>query len=140
MISMTSFAQSQVFNEKADSRKEISDAITKAKTAGKNVFIMIGGNWSPWSKLFQDFSFKTPEVHKALNDNYVKVCLSARENKDILIEYGSPNRLGFPVFCILNSDGKLIHTQDSGLLEEGDGYDKQKVVDFMLKWTVSANK
>jgi len=131
MISATSFAQDKVYNEKADSTKDIAEAIAKAKTSGKNVFIMIGGNWGAWCNLFDKFSKETPEIAKVLNDSYVKVCVSARENRDLLIKYKTPNM--YPFIVILNSDGKVIHKQDSVLLEEEDGYSKQKTLDFMLK-------
>lgn len=138
MISVTSFAQKKVYNEKADSLKDIIEAVAKAKTTGKNVFIMVGGNWGAWCNLFDKFSKETPEISKVLNDNYIEVCVSARENRDLLVKYKIPN--SFPVFIILNSDGKIIHKQLSTLLEEEDGYSKQKTLDFMLKWTPSAMK
>lgn len=138
MISVDSFAQKKVYNENADAKKDITEAIAKAKTTGKNVFIMIGGNWGAWCNLFDKFSKETPEIAKVLNDSYVEVCVSARENRDLLIKYKTPN--SYPVFIILNSEGKVIHKQKSTLLEEEDGYSKQKTLDFMLKWTVTANK
>ncbi len=44
----------------------------------------------------------------------------------------------FPVLVILNSNGQRIHTQDSGLLESGDGYDTKKVIGFLKNWTQGA--
>ena len=37
-----------------------------------------------------------------------------------------------------DSKGKIIHIQDSGLLEEGSGYNKQKVTGFFKNWTAMA--
>ena len=51
---------------------------------------------------------------------------------------GNPGRFGYPVFVVLNAKGKVIHTQDSSFLEEGNGYDKKKVVRFFKNWTPSA--
>jgi hypothetical protein len=39
-------------------------------------------------------------------------------------------RFGFPVFVVLNKDGKVLHIQDSSLLEEGQGYNQEKVLRF----------
>jgi hypothetical protein len=51
---------------------------------------------------------------------------------------GNPTRFGFPVFIIIDGDGKVLHIQDSALLEEGKGYNKQKVVGFFRNWTAAA--
>jgi hypothetical protein len=32
----------------------------------------------------------------------------------------------------------VLHIQDSGLLEEGEGYNQKKVVGFLRNWTASA--
>jgi hypothetical protein len=50
----------------------------------------------------------------------------------------NPQRFGFPVLVVLNSNGQRIHTQDSGLLESGDGYDPKKVIGFLKNWTPAA--
>jgi hypothetical protein len=60
--------------------------------------------------------------------------MNAEANKFL----GNPTRFGFPVFIILDINGKPIHIQDSGLLEEGPGYNKQKVIGFFRNWTASA--
>ena len=39
-------------------------------------------------------------------------------------------RFGFPVFVVLNKDGKVLHIQDSSFLEEGQGYNQEKVLRF----------
>jgi len=49
-------------------------------------------------------------------------------------------RFGFPVLVVLDQDGKVIHIQDSGLLEEGESYNQKKVLDFFKGWTPKAVK
>jgi hypothetical protein len=43
----------------------------------------------------------------------------------------NPGRFGYPVFIIVDGNGKRLHTQDSALLEEGDGYSKKKIFRFL---------
>jgi len=64
----------------------------------------------------------------------------SKENKNlpVLAAYGYPQRFGFPVFLILDKNGKLIHIQNSGYLEEGKGYSKEKVADFLINWAPDA--
>lgn len=49
-----------------------------------------------------------------------------------------PQRFGFPVFVILDGDGKVMHIQDSSFLEEGQSYNKEKVLRFFKCWTPAA--
>jgi hypothetical protein len=42
------------------------------------------------------------------------------------------------VIVILNENGKVIHTQDSSFLEEGQGYNREKVMRFFKNWIPSA--
>ena len=44
-------------------------------------------------------------------------------------------RFGFPVFVVLDEDGRVIHIQDSSFLEEGQGYNQEKVLRFFKNWT-----
>ena len=49
-------------------------------------------------------------------------------------------RFGFPVFVVLDADGTVLHTQDSSFLEEGQGYNKERVLRFFKCWTPAAVK
>ncbi len=74
-------------------------------------------------------------------DNYVVVKLNySKENKNEKslerLEY--PNRFGYPIFVVLDGNGKRVHTQNSAYLEEGQGYSEKKVLDFLKHWTVKA--
>ncbi len=131
----------KIYNPTANAKEDISKAIQKAKDEGKHVFIQIGGNWCPWCLLFHAFINDDAEIKKMIEDNYVFTLLNySQENKNIelLTKYNNPGRMGYPVFLILNGNGDLIHTQDSGLLEEGKGYNKTKVMTFLKNWTRAA--
>ena len=47
-------------------------------------------------------------------------------------------RFGYPVFVVLDEQGQVLHLQDSGLLEEGESYNQQKVMSFFKNWTPKA--
>jgi hypothetical protein len=60
------------------------------------------------------------------------------KNKEVFEQYGFAERFGFPVFIILDGDGNRIHTQNSVYLEEGKGYNKTKILNFLNDWTPAA--
>ena len=60
--------------------------------------------------------------------------------KAMLQRLNNPARFGFPVFVVLDEEGKVIHIQDSSFLEEGQGYSQDKVLRFFKNWTPKAVK
>ena len=82
------------------------------------------------------------ELKEIIEKTYVVYHLNySKENKnlDYLKKLGFPQRFGFPVFVILNKEGQVIHTQDSGLLEDGmKSYNKDKVKTFLQNWSTEA--
>lgn len=125
--------------ENADSA--LNKAIADAKKSGKYVFVQIGGNWCKWCLLFHDFITNDKQVDSLIKSSFVVLHLNfspENKNKDLLTDLGFPQRFGFPVFCILDENGMRIHTQNSAYLEEGDGYNKNKVMEFLSSWSPKA--
>lgn len=141
----------KVYNEDINPIEQIDQAVAKAKTEGKFVICQVGGNWCPWCLLFADFISNDSTISKMIDDNfvYIHVNYNPRKSKDaekaelakkLMERLNRPARFGFPVFVVLDEDGKVIHIQDSGLLEEGKGYNQEKVLSFFKNWTPKAVK
>ncbi len=140
----------KVYDGTLDQNVQIDKALKQAKAEGKFVICQVGGNWCPWCLRFADFISKDAEISKMVADNfvYIHVDYSPREFKDdtarkqrsekMMKRLGNPGRFGYPVFVVLDAKGHMIHTQDSSFLEEGQGYDKAKVVRFFKNWTPKA--
>ncbi|MCG2617425.1 thioredoxin family protein [Terrimonas sp. NA20] len=121
-----------------DAEKAIAKTVKDAKAAGKQVFIQIGGNWCIWCLRFNDFVKTDKSIDSIVNQNYIVYHLNySKENSNskLLAKYGFPQRFGFPVFLVLDGNGKLLHTQNSSYLESGKTYDADKVKGFFLDWT-----
>lgn len=140
----------KVYDENSNQLEQIDKAVKQAKADGKFVICQVGGNWCPWCLRFADFITKDAEIAKLVADNfvYIHVDYNPRVFKDnparkeltekAMKRLGNPGRFGYPVFVVLDSKGNVIHTQDSSFLEEGQGYDKKKVVRFFQNWTPKA--
>ena len=103
--------------------------------------IQYGGNWCSWCLKFEAFCKADTAIMRVINSYYIPVKLNySPENKNEAANayLGNPMRFGFPVFIIVDGSGKVLHIQDSALLEEGQGYDQKKVKDFFKNWTASA--
>ncbi|HEX6848792.1 MAG TPA: thioredoxin family protein [Chitinophagaceae bacterium] len=142
-FSLTGFAQDmKKFNlykpdEKAET--EIAKAVIEAKKVGKHVLIQIGGNWCIWCARFHEYVKKDAQLDSLMNANYVVYHLNySKENYNakLLAKYNYPQRFGFPVFLILDGEGKLLHTQNSWYLEDGKtSYEREKVKLFFTEWS-----
>ena len=144
-------ALKKVYNEDLNPLEQIDQALTKAKTNGKFVVCQVGGNWCPWCLRFADFITNDTTISKLINDNfeYIHVNYNPRKSENaekaaqaaaLMTRLDNCGRFGFPVFVVLDDAGKVLHIQDSSFLEEGQGYNKEKVLRFFKNWTPQAVK
>ena len=139
-------ALKKVYDEDINPVEQIDQAVVKAKLEGKFVVCQVGGNWCPWCLRFADFITNDKTISKLINDNFVYIHVNynprksegeakAQLAKTMLKRLNNPARFGFPVFVVLDESGRVLHIQDSSCLEEGEGYDKEKVIRFFKNWT-----
>ena len=131
----------KLYDPSLDGMKQIKEAVGKAAMEGKHVLIQYGGNWCSWCRKFDAFCKADTSITRVITMNYIPVKLNydKTNTNDAANSYlGNPARFGFPVFIILDGNGKVFHIQDSSLLEEDPGYSKQKVVGFFTQWTAGA--
>jgi thiol:disulfide interchange protein len=134
-------AEVKIYNPAADARADIDAAVARAKKARKHVFVQVGGNWCPWCIAFHQLIDATPELKAYLNAQYETVLVNySKENKNeaVLASLNYPGRFGYPVFLILDGQGKVLHIENSAYLEEGKGHSVKKVTDFLKNWTYAA--
>ena len=119
------------YNDAENAEKKIAELVKKAKKENKNILLQAGGNWCIWCLRFNNFVQTTPELKKLVDENYIYYHLNyspKNKNEKIFAQYGNPGeKFGYPVFIVLDKNGKQIHTQESGSLEEGKGYSLEKV-------------
>lgn len=148
LAAVTADAQSnlkKVYDETADPMVQISKAVQNAGKDGRFVICQVGGNWCRWCLMFADFVAKDAELTQFIDENFVFIHSNynpreraGEKTLEMLKKLGNPERFGFPVFVVMDQNGKVIHTQDSSFLEEGNGYSRDKVARFFQNWTPKA--
>ncbi|OLY93234.1 Thioredoxin-like [Cnuella takakiae] len=131
----------RLYNPAANAEKDISALLLKAKAEKKHVLIQVGGNWCIWCYRFNAFVQTDTLLKQLVSDNYLYYHLNySKENKNlaVLARLGYPQRFGFPVMVVLDARGQRLHTQNSSLLEKGNGYDDRKVKAFLQAWSPAA--
>ena len=117
-------ALKKVYNEDINPIEQIDQAIVKAKSDGKFVVCQVGGNWCPWCLKFADFITKDSTISKVITDNfeYIHVNYNPRKSQSeekqaqglaLMQRLNNAGRFGYPVFVVLDEEGKILHIQDS---------------------------
>lgn len=131
----------KVYDEEIDPMTQIDNAVKTAGETGRYVICQVGGNWCPWCLRFAQFITDDEEISRFIEHNYVYIHVNYPRQgaaQALLERLGNPGRFGYPVFVVLSKDGQVLHIQDSSYLEEGKGYNKEKVMRFFKNWTPEA--
>ena len=151
MFALTTHAQTEgetapkkVYNEQINPLEQIDQALVQARAEGKFVICQVGGNWCPWCLRFAEFITSDSTINAVIEQNFVYIHTNYLPRKAgevgeaLMKRLNNAGRFGFPVFVVLDEEGNIIHIQDSSLLEEGKGYNKEKVLRFFQNWTPKA--
>jgi len=126
------------YHPEANAQEDLDKLIVKATEESKHIIIQAGGNWCIWCLRFNDYIHKNTEISQYLQNNYLYYHLNySKENKneEVFKKYIPDSlKLGYPFFIVLNSKGEVLKIQESGGLEEGKSYNKDRVMDFFRAW------
>jgi thiol:disulfide interchange protein len=124
------------YDPKRDAEKDIREAVEEARRTGKNVLLQVGGDWCVWCHIMDKFYETHPELLALRKQNYVLVKINfsqENENRKALARY--PKIPGFPHIFILNQEGELLRSKDTGELESGKSYDLDKFLSFLKEFS-----
>ncbi len=123
------------FDPARDAAADIDDAIAEAGRSGRRILLDVGGNWCVWCRRLDSLFQRRADLEEFMQKNYVVVKINYspdNKNEKVLSRY--PKVAGYPHLFVLESDGKLLHSQDTGALEAGKGHDPDKVMAFLKAW------
>jgi thioredoxin-related protein len=140
IIAVTSvLAQSEgsspLFDPTRNSFDDLESAIEMAKENNKNIILDVGGEWCIWCHRIDAFMHNTKEINSLLEKYYLVVKINySKENKNEKFLSQYPKIEGYPHFFVLDKNGKLLHSQNTGDLEKDKGYNKDKFIAFLNEW------
>jgi thioredoxin-related protein len=123
------------FDPKRDPSKDLEAAVSRATREDKRILLDVGGEWCIWCKRMDEFFIAQKDIGAMLKSNFVVVKVNfspENENKELLSRY--PKIKGYPHLFVLEKDGTFLHSQDTGLLEDGPSYSREKMIAFLTKW------
>ncbi len=128
---------SVIYPPHSDAKAEIKEAIARAGREHKHVILIFGANWC-YDCHVLDYALHQPNLAKVVDPNFLVVHVDIGDdgklNNDIAAEYQTPLEHGIPALAVLDSDGKLLYSQQHGEFEAARSMDPDELTAFLNKW------
>ena len=128
------------YNEAADARLEIQQALSQAKGAGVPVLVIFGANWCADCKVL-DMALKQGASASFVSREFrvVKVDVGRFDrNVGIAESYGVPLKNGIPAVAILSPANKVLYVTRAGELADARNMGENGIYEFLRKVTAGA--
>jgi len=132
--------EKHIYNEIADARAEIKEALEKATAEHKRVIVVFGANWC-FDCHVLDKAFHRSDLAPVLAANYEVVHVDigrGEKNQDLMTKYEVPMKRGIPGLAVLDADGKLVYSQKNGEFENARALAPQDFLAFLNRWKPGA--
>jgi thioredoxin 1 len=110
LIATCSYALELPYNEKANAKVDLYQALSQARATEKKVLVVFGANWCPDCLRLDKTIYG---ASSALNkDEFVTVKVDVGNfdrNLDLVRIYGNPIKKGIPAAIILTADDKVLY-------------------------------
>ncbi|MBK8726296.1 MAG: thioredoxin family protein [Holophagaceae bacterium] len=123
------------FDPSRDAARDFEAAKTEARRTGRRILVDVGGNWCSWCRLLDRFYGEHKDLQALRDKHFVTLLVNyspEQKNEALLGQF--PKVKGYPHFFVLDATGKLLHSQDTGVLEDGKGYSREKMAAFLKAW------
>ncbi len=113
-------AKPQVYNEQADARADLNQALAQANAQQRNVLVVFGANWcGDCMALDRKFSGGTLAGPIAKRFVVLKVNVGRFDkNTDLAAQMGVPLKKGIPAVAVLGRDGQVLSATSGGELAD----------------------
>lgn len=118
-----------------DPSADLEAAVERAQVNRKRILLEVGGEWCGWCHTLDRFIEEHPAVSARLAESFliVKVNFSPENrNEQFLTAY--PEIPGYPHIYVLETDGSLLHSQNTFELESGRTYSEEAILAFLEAW------
>jgi len=128
-----------VYDAARNPAQDLQDAMVEATRSQRRILLEVGGDWCVWCNIMDGFFSSHPNLQKLRDSHYVRVKINYGKdnpNQEFLSHY--PRIAQYPHFFVLDSQGKLVQSQDTGAFEHGRTYKSKKLASFLKKWAPPA--
>jgi thioredoxin-related protein len=129
-------SRTEKFDPARDAAADIQAAIKEAGLSHRRILLDVGGEWCIWCRRLDSLFAGHADLRDYEHAHFVVVKVNySKENKNESVLSKYPKIPGYPHLFVLESDGTLLKSQDTGELESGKGHDPAKVMAFLKQWS-----
>ena len=139
-LTVSASAADAPYDESADAKVDIKQALTEAAATNTPVIIVFGANWCGDCRML-DSAMKTGASAALLSKDFkiVKVNVGRFDkNVDVAKEYGVPLDKGIPAVAIVSTEGEVLYVTKDGELADARKMGENGVYEFFKRVTASA--
>jgi len=125
-----------LYSSEADPKADIASALKQARLEHKRVILDFGGDWCGDCQVLDIYFHQGPNL-ELLDKNFLIVHVDIGhfdKNLDITEKYGVPLKKGVPALAVLDSDGKLLYSQQAAEFGDMRYMYATSVTDFLNRW------
>ncbi|MGO8837541.1 MAG: thioredoxin family protein [Limisphaerales bacterium] len=139
-LTVAAYAADSPYNETADAKLDIKQALTQAATAKTPVIVVFGANWCGDCKML-DHAMKNGASAALLSRDFkiVKVNVGHFDkNLDVAKSYGVPLEKGIPAVVIISTNNAVLYATREGELANARKMGDNGIYEFFKRVTASA--
>lgn len=141
-MAVAAFAAPAPYDEVADAKAQIAEALSAAAKIEVPVLVVFGANWCGDCKVL-DMAFKEGAAAPLIAKHFkvVKVNVGRFDrNVDIAQGFGVPLKNGIPAVAVLSPEGKVIYATKAGELADARNMGDKAIFDFFTRVSGAAGK
>lgn len=130
------YTKRHLYDETSDPREAIAAGLKQAKAEHKRILLDFGGDWCGDCQVLDIYFHQAPN-EELLEKHFVVVHVfigHMDKNIDLAAKYGVPINRGVPALAILDANGKVLHSQQTGEFNDMRHMDAGSVTEFLNKW------
>ena len=142
LIAMTATAAETPYDDKADAKLEITQALAQAGTNNMPLIIVFGANWCGDCQMLNT-AMKTGASAPLLARDFkiVKVSVGRwNQNLDLAKQYGVPLEKGIPAVAIVSAKNEVLYVTKEGELANARKMGDQAIYEFFKRVTATAKQ
>ncbi|WP_442782410.1 thioredoxin family protein [Collimonas fungivorans] len=122
------------YDEKADAKTDLTQALSQAQASHKQVILVFGANWcTDCRELDKAIHGKSASL---IDGKFILVKVDVDnfdKNLDVAQSYGNPIKKGIPAAVLLSPDNKILYSTKAGELADARRMGENGIYDFFNK-------
>jgi protein disulfide-isomerase len=142
LLATVVYAAPMPYDETADAKADIKQALSAAKSTQVPVLVIFGANWCQDCRAL-DRALQTGKNAELVKREFkvVKVDVgNFNKNLDVAEAYGNPIKKGIPAAVVLSPDNKVLYATRAGELADARNMSETGIYDFFKGVTQAAKK